>query len=113
MIWRTGAIGDAARYRSPCRLAVAKAGLSDATKSILKGRGEMKRILLAMIAALTLSGCNIPDLDVASYHSRSGTGDGASATNAPATTTAAAQPPKSKYDADQPSENTGDYSNYF
>jgi hypothetical protein len=71
----------------------------------------MKRILLAMIAALTLSGCNIPDLDVASYHSRSSTGDGAA--NAPATATAAAQPPKSKYDADQAPENTGDYSNYF
>ena len=65
----------------------------------------MKRILLAMTAALTLSGCNIPDLDVAAYQSRS------SATNA--TATAAAQPPKSKDDADQPAENTGDYSNYF
>jgi Prokaryotic membrane lipoprotein lipid attachment site len=64
----------------------------------------MKRILLATIAALTLSGCNIPDLDVASYHSRSTTAD---------TAAAAAQPPKSKYDSDQPAENTGDYSNYF
>jgi hypothetical protein len=71
----------------------------------------MTRILLATIAALTLSGCNIPDLDVASYHSRSSTSD--SAANAPATATAAAQPPKSKYDADQAPENTGDYSNYF
>jgi Prokaryotic membrane lipoprotein lipid attachment site len=69
----------------------------------------MKRILLAMIAALTLSGCNIPDLDVAAYHSRSSTSDGAITANA----TATAQPPKSKYDADQPAENTGDYSSYF
>jgi hypothetical protein len=65
----------------------------------------MKRILLAAIAALTLSGCNIPDLDVASYQSRS-------TTNA-AAGTATAQPAKSKYDSDQPAENTGDYSNYF
>jgi hypothetical protein len=105
MFWRAGANGDAARYRSPGRLAGAK--LSDATRSILEGRGEMKRILLATLAALTLSGCNIPDLDVAAYQSRSTTS--ASATNA----TAAAQPPKSKYDSDQPAENTGDYSNYF
>ena len=68
----------------------------------------MKRILLAMTAALTLSGCNIPDLDVAAYQSRSSTTN-ASASNA----TAPAQPPRSKYDADQPAENTGDYSNYF
>jgi hypothetical protein len=67
----------------------------------------MKRILLATLAALTLSGCNIPDLDVASYHSRSTTSATAD------TATAAAQPPKSKYDSDQPAENTGDYSNYF
>jgi hypothetical protein len=67
----------------------------------------MKRILLAMIAALTLSGCNIPDLDVAAYQPRSSTGA------APTNATAAAQPPKSKYDSDQPAENTGDYSNYF
>jgi uncharacterized protein YceK len=69
----------------------------------------MRRILLAMIAALTLSGCDIPDLDVAAYQSRSSTNAGANN----ATTTAAAQPAKSKYDADQPAENTGDYSNYF
>ena len=71
----------------------------------------MKRILLAMTAALTLSGCNIPDLDVASYHSRSSTSE--SATTGTATATATAQPPRSKYDADQPAENTGEYSNYF
>ena len=65
----------------------------------------MKRILVAAIAALTLTGCNIPDVDVAAYKPRSSVD--ASAAPAPN------QPPKSKYEADQPSENTGDYSNYF
>jgi hypothetical protein len=63
----------------------------------------MRRTLILTIAALTLAGCNLPDLDVAAYKPRS-SGD---------STTSQPQQPASKYDSDQPAENTGDYSNYF
>jgi hypothetical protein len=69
----------------------------------------MKQVLFATVAALTLSGCNLPDLDLPAYTSRS---------SAPAAPSAAAtaQPPQKPaafYDAGQAPENTGDYSSYF
>jgi len=62
----------------------------------------MKRVLFATIAALTLSGCNLPDLDMAAYTAR----------NSPQAAVPT-QRPTSPYEAGQPPENTGDYSNYF
>jgi hypothetical protein len=65
----------------------------------------MKRMLLLTIAALSLSGCNLPDLDL----------DGASYTPRNSAAAAAApqdQKPASRYDTGQAAENTGDYSNY-
>jgi hypothetical protein len=65
----------------------------------------MKRVLLVTIAALSLAGCNFPDLDGAAYTPR----NSAAAAAAPPQN----QNPKSFSDAGQAAENSGDYSSYF
>jgi hypothetical protein len=67
-----------------------------------KGQRDMK-LLFGLMIALTLTGCEIPDLDVTAFRSSS---------SAP-TPTAPGQPAAPKSDTGQAAENTGDYSNYF
>jgi hypothetical protein len=66
------------------------------------GQCDMK-LLFGLMIALTLTGCEIPDLDVTAFRSSS---------SAP-TPTAPGQPAAPKSDTGQAAENTGDYSNYF
>ena len=74
----------------------------------------MKHVLFVTIAALTLTGCNLPDVDLPAYTPR--TSAQAVPTADPNAATAQQRPPQKPaafYDADQAPENTGDYSNYF
>lgn len=77
-----------------------------------QGEGNMKQVLFAMVAALTLSGCNLPDLDLPAYRSSASAAPSAAAPSA-AATAQSPQKPAAFYDAGQAPENTGDYSNYF
>lgn len=61
------------------------------------------KLLFGLLIALTLTGYEIPDLDVTAFRSSS----------APPTPTAQGQAPAPKSDTGQAPENTGDYSNYF
>jgi hypothetical protein len=61
------------------------------------------KLLFGFMIALTLTGCEIPDLDVTAFKSSS---------SAPTPATQG-QPTAPKSDTGQAAENTGDYSNYF
>ena len=57
------------------------------------------------VAASMLTGCDLPDVDLAAYTPRSAASNADVAQHQ--------QRPASPYEAGQPAENTGDYSNYF
>jgi hypothetical protein len=71
-----------------------------------EGRGKMKQVLFVTIAASMLAGCNLPDIDLPAYTPRA-------AVSTADATAQHQQRPASPYEAGQPAENTGDYSNYF